>query len=109
MLVCNDGTADASFNVGNLGTIVRYNVSIGDGVRPEPTRAGMFSPAVHLAGPVKDSRITRNIIHVNRKPAADIDRTMITLDSWGGYPDSTFISGNLCSRIQQIPVDRIYT
>ena len=71
----------------------------------------MFSPAVHLAGPVKDSRITRNIIHVNRKPAADIDRTMITLDSWGGYPDSTFISGNifLCSRIQQIPIDRIYT
>lgn len=95
VLVCNDGTADASFNVGNLGTIVRYNVSIGDGVRPEPTRAGMFSPAVHLAGPVKDSRITRNIIHVNRKPAADIDRTMITLDSWGGYPDSTFISGNI--------------
>lgn len=40
VLVCNDGTADASFNVGNLGTIVRYNVSIGDGVRPEPTRAG---------------------------------------------------------------------
>ncbi len=47
-------------------------MSIGDGVRPEPTRAGMFSPAVHLAGPVKDSRITRNIIHVNRKPAADM-------------------------------------
>ena len=43
---------------------------------------------------VKDSRITRNIMHVNRKPAADIDRTMITLDSWGGYPESTFISGN---------------
>ena len=95
VLVCNDGTADASFNVGNLGTIVRYNVSIGDGVRPKPTRAGMFSPAVHLAGPVKDSHITRNIIHANRKPAADIDRTMITLDSWGGYPDSTFIGGNI--------------
>ena len=51
VLVCNDGTADASFNVGNLGQlIVRYNVSIGDGVAAEPTRAGMFSPAVHLAG-----------------------------------------------------------
>lgn len=95
VLVCNDGGADQSFNAGNLGTMVRYNISIGDGVRPKPTRAGMFSPAIHLAGPVKDSHITRNIIHVNRKPVMDIDRTMITLDSWGGYPDSTFISENV--------------
>lgn len=95
VLVCNDGDADKSFNIGNLGTIVRYNVSIGDGVRPEPTRVGMFSPAIHLAGPVKDSHITRNVIHVNRKPAAEVDRTLIALDSWGGYPDSTFINENL--------------
>ncbi len=95
VLICNDGTASKSFNVGNLGTIVRYNVSIGDGVRPKPTRAGMFSPAIHLAGPVKNSRITHNIIHVNRKPMENIDRTMVTLDSWGGYPDSTFFDGNI--------------
>lgn len=95
VLVCNDGGASKSFNAGNTGTIVRYNISIGDGVRPKPTRAGMFSPAIHLAGPVKDSHIVRNIIHVNRKPAADIDRTMLTSDSWGGYPDSTFISENV--------------
>lgn len=95
VLVCNDGTADASFNAGNVGTLVRYNVSIGDGVRPKPTRVGMFSPAVHLAGPVKGTRITRNIIHQNPKPAADIDRTMMTLDAWGGYPDSTLVSGNV--------------
>lgn len=95
VLVCNDGTASPSFNRGNTGTVVRYNISIGDGVRPGPTRAGMFSPGIHLAGPVKDSRIMHNIIHMNRKPSADIDRTMITLDSWGGYPDSTFISGNV--------------
>lgn len=95
VLVCNDGDADPSFTAGNPGTLVRYNVSIGDGIRPKPTRAGMFSPSIHLAGPVKDSHITRNIIHANRKPADNIDRTMITLDSWGGYPDSTFISGNV--------------
>lgn len=94
-LVCNDGGADKSFNAGNVGTLVRYNVSIGDGVRPKTTRAGMFSPGIHLAGPVKNSRITHNILHVNRKPSSDIDRTMITLDSWGGYPDSTFVSENI--------------
>ena len=64
-------------------------------MRPKPTRAGMFSPAIHLAGPVKNSRITHNIIHVNRKPMENIDRTMVTLDSWGGYPDSTFFDGNI--------------
>ena len=94
-LICNDGNASKSFNAGNLGTVVRYNVSIGDGIRPKPTRSGMFSPAVHLAGPVKDTHITRNIICLKRKPTPETDRTMITLDSWGGYPDSTFIGENI--------------
>lgn len=94
-LVCNSGESPASFNRGNIGTVIRYNVSINDGIRPKPTRAGMFSPSIHVAGPVKDTRISRNIIHANKKATADIDRTMITLDSWGGYSDSTFISENI--------------
>lgn len=95
VLVCNSGESPASFNIGNKGTRVRYNISINDGIRRRPTRVGMFSPNIHLAGPVKDTHITHNIIHVNKKPAANVDRTMITLDSWAGYPDSTFISDNL--------------
>ena len=33
--------------------------------------------------------------HLDVYKRQDIDRTMITLDSWGGYPDSTFISRNI--------------
>ena len=95
VLVCNSGESPASFNIGNVGTQVRYNISINDGIRPGPTRAGMFSPIIHVAGPVKDTHINRNILHANKKPAADIDRTMMTLDSWGGYSDSTFVSENV--------------
>jgi hypothetical protein len=94
-LICNSGETAAPRNIGNIGTILRYNVSINDGLRPKSTRSGMFSPAIHVAGPVKDSHIKRNIIHLNKKDADDIDRTMLVLDSWGGYPDSTFICENI--------------
>lgn len=95
VLICNNGGSPASFSAGNVGTVVRYNISINDGLRPKPTRAGMFSPGIHAGGPVKNTRIFRNIIHQNRKPAQDIDRTMLTFDSWGGYPDSTEVSENV--------------
>lgn len=95
VLVCNSGESPASFNIGNVGTKIHYNVSINDGIRPRLTRIGMFSPIIHVAGPVKNTHIRRNIMHVNKKPAVDIDRTMMTLDSWGGYSDSTFVSENI--------------
>lgn len=95
VLICNDGGASKTFSAGNEGTIVRYNVSINDGRRTRSTRVGMFSPNIHLAGPVKNSKIVHNIIHVNEKQEKNVDRTMVTLDSWGGYPDSTFIEGNI--------------
>lgn len=94
VLVCNSGT-QKDYNIGNENSIVRYNISIGDGIRPTKTRAGMFSPSIHVAGPVKNTLIEHNIIHVNAKPDADIDRTLITSDSWDGYADSTIFRNNL--------------
>lgn len=93
VLVCNSG--EGGYNIGNLNTTVAYNISIGDGIRPKPTRDGMFSPAIHVAGPVKNTLIERNIIHLNKKANDSIDNSMITADTWNGYADSTFIKGNV--------------
>lgn len=40
----------------------------------------MFSPGIHIAGPVRNTLIERNIIHLNQKMSKDIDRTMVTSD-----------------------------
>lgn len=95
VLICNSGEASESFNIGNRGTIVRYNISINDGIRTRPTRVGTFSPNIHLAGPVKNTTISNNILHVNKKPEGKVDRSMITFDSWGGYSDSTLVKDNI--------------
>lgn len=93
VLICDSG--ERGFSLGNQNSIVRYNISIGDGVRPNETRIGMFSPGIHLAGPVKNTLIERNIVHLNVKPSAAIDRSMVVSDSWDGYADSTFIKKNI--------------
>lgn len=93
VLVCNSG--EGEYNIGNLNTRVMYNISIGDGIRPKPARGNMFSPAIHIGGPVKNTVIEHNIIHQNRKASKSIDSTMITSDSWNGYSDSTFINNNV--------------
>lgn len=94
VLVCNNGDAE-DYSCGNIGSIVRYNISIGDGIRPKKTRQGMFSPSIHIAGPVKRTLIERNIVHANPKPDIVTDRTMITSDSWEGYADSTCFRQNI--------------
>lgn len=95
VLICNSGESPASFNAGNVGTVVQYNISINDGRRTRPTRVGMFSPLIHLAGPVKNTTIYRNIIHAGMKYIEEMDCSMMTFDSWGGYPDSTFVHENI--------------
>lgn len=94
VLICNSGNA-GDYSCGNIGSIVRYNISIGDGIRPKETRQGMFSPSIHIAGPVKHTLIERNIIHANHKPFDTVDCTMITSDSWDGYADSTCFRQNI--------------
>lgn len=83
-----------SWNNGQDFYVVRYNISIGDGIRPKETRAGMFSPSIHVAGPAKHVLVEHNIIHANAKLAANVDRTMITSDSWDGLADDTFFKQN---------------
>ena len=92
VLICNSG---ADPGVGNQGTVVQYNVSINDAIRPRATRNGIFSANIHIGGPCKNTLISRNILHVNPKIASFIDRSVITSDSWDGYADSTTFRENV--------------
>lgn len=96
LLICNNGGSKPPKNIGNEGTTVRYNISVNDGLRPQPTHKGMFSPTFHISGPCKNTRIYNNIIYVNRKPNDKIDATVVRMDNWGGpWPIDTRIMNNI--------------
>jgi hypothetical protein len=98
LLICNDGSSiGKSSNIGTTGTIVRYNISINDGLRPYPTqRAGIFSPVFHITGPCRNTEIHNNIILVKRKTFQGIDRTLVKMENWGGpWPEGTIFHNNI--------------
>ena len=96
ILICSSGDEDrTSYCIGNENPVVRYNISIGDGNRPYQTRGKWFSPSIHIAGPVRNAVLYRNIIRNKDKAAPEIDGTMITSDDWSGYADSTLIKENI--------------
>lgn len=94
LLLCCNGGASQSSAINN-DTVVRYNISINDGLREVGHAAG-FSPIFHISGPVKNTRIYNNLVYVPKKPSDKIDRTIIEMDNWGGpYPDTTFFANNI--------------
>ncbi len=94
LLICCNGGARKSIAINN-DTVVRYNISINDGLREVGHAAG-FSPIFHISGPVKNTRIYNNLIYVPKKPSDKVDRTIIEMDNWGGsYPDRTFFANNI--------------
>ncbi|WP_295120558.1 right-handed parallel beta-helix repeat-containing protein [uncultured Chitinophaga sp.] len=93
LLVCDDGSAKPSYSAGNVGTVVRYNISINDGSRTQGKHAG-FSPVIHLPGPAKNTQIYNNVIIVPQREAG-IDSSIIAFDNWNGYPDSTLFANNI--------------
>lgn len=96
MLVCHDGNDNKSTNIGTIGTIVKQNISINDGIRPYPThRADYFSPSIHISGPVKDTYFVNNIIYINSKASEKIDRRILVSDNYGGFADQTTFKENI--------------
>lgn len=93
LLVCDDGSAHASQSCGNKGTIVRYNVSVNDGLRTTGKHAG-FGPIFHITGPVVNTRIYNNVIYL---PERDLkmDSTLVEMGNWFGYADSTYFANNI--------------
>lgn len=98
LLICNNGeNINTTYNQGTTGTIVRYNVSVNDGLRRYPTeRAGYFSPVFHISGPCKDTYVYNNIIFVKQKPTRKIDKAILRMDNWGGpWPENTIFKNNI--------------
>lgn len=104
-LICDNGDADKESSVGNIGTEVRYNLSVNDGIRPKETRQGMFSPLLHGAGPIKGAKVYKNILHLQTKESSSIDNSIVVLDSWGGFPDSTSILQNIFVAEERAGID----
>jgi len=96
LLVCNHGGTKMPHNIGNQGTVIRYNLSVNDGIRQQPTHVGMFSPTFHISGPCEDTQIYNNTIYIDKKPANDVDQTLLKMDNWGGpWPVNTTYSNNI--------------
>jgi len=81
LLVCNAGKSRMPTNVGNTGTVVRYNISRNDGTRH----------LIHIGGPVRDTHIYHNTCYVGPKQ----DLMLIHQGSWDGWADETTFSNNL--------------
>ena len=61
LLICNDGSQSPKDSAGNVGTIVRHNISQNDHHR-----------GIKLSGPVKNTLVHNNTIYVGKGESVDI-------------------------------------
>lgn len=96
LLLCNSGGWPLDYSVGTRGTVVRYNISINDGVRERKVqvKGGYFSPTIHITGPAQNSNIHHNLFYIKKKALEVMDKRLICSDDWHGYADSTYFSHN---------------
>lgn len=98
LLVCNDGNSlGKSWNHGTKNSIIQYNLSVNDGIRPYPTkREGWFSPTFHITGPVKNTTISHNVIVIPKKKVKEIEPVIYKMGNWGNaWPENTTIRDNV--------------
>jgi hypothetical protein len=98
LLVCNQGhNYGTERNAGTRDTIIRYNLSINDGIREYPTkREGWFSPSIHISGPCENTYIHNNVIIIPEKRKPGIDSSVVYFHNWGGlWPVNTRFEDNL--------------
>jgi hypothetical protein len=79
LLICTPGSRDDAQNLGNTGTVARYNVS-----RHDQTRI------FQLAG-ASDARIEHNVIHVS----PDHDVQMVVATQWQGWSSGIVFRDNV--------------
>lgn len=79
ILICAPGDRDRRQDVGNIGTIVRRNISRNDKER-----------VFHISA-VKDTRIEENAIYTG----AGIDVQMVLFGNWNGWAEKTLFRSNL--------------
>jgi hypothetical protein len=84
MLICNDGGSKLPFNVGNIGTVIRYNLSRNDGEH-------LFN----ISGPCRDTLIYNNTLWTD----AHHNTPLLASGNWGGdWPENTrFLNNIFCA------------
>ena len=80
LLICNEGSQTAENSAGNVGTIVRYNLSQNDNRR-----------GIKLSGPVKNTLIYNNTIYNDKNELFDV----VLHTDWTGWASDTFIYNNI--------------
>lgn len=78
MLICSPGKRDAAQNLGNIGTVVRHNISRNDRVR-----------IFHVSA-AENTLVHDNVIYVG----PDLDVQMLLLSNWSGWPDGVAFRNN---------------
>ena len=80
LLICNEGSQGPQDSAGNVGTIVRYNISQNDHHR-----------GIKLSGPVKNTLIYNNTIYVGK--GEDVDVVLHT--DWTGWAADSYFYNNI--------------
>jgi hypothetical protein len=80
LLICNEGGHTPEENAGNVGTIVRYNVSQNDHAR-----------GINIAGPVSGATIYNNTIYVGKGENNDV----VLQSDWHGWAEGTRFYNNI--------------
>jgi hypothetical protein len=80
LLICNDGSQSPNNSAGNIGTIVRYNISQNDHHR-----------GIKLSGTVKNTLIYNNTIYVGK----DEDVDLVLHTDWTGWASDTYVYNNI--------------
>lgn len=80
LLICNEGSQSPQDSAGNVGTIVRYNISQNDHHR-----------GIKLSGPVKNTLIYNNTIYVGKDENVDV----VLHTDWTGWATDTYFYNNI--------------
>lgn len=83
MLICNDGSQSPPWNIGNEGTVIRYNLSVNDGLH-----------TFNITGPCQNTQIYNNVFYVGK--GSDIP--LVASGNWGGgdkWPADTRFFNNV--------------
>jgi hypothetical protein len=80
LLICNEGSERPGDSVGNVGTIVRYNISQNDHHR-----------GINISGPVTGAMIYNNTIYSDQNNKVDL----VLQSDWHGWSSEIFFYNNI--------------
>ncbi|MBS1852503.1 MAG: right-handed parallel beta-helix repeat-containing protein [Acidobacteria bacterium] len=80
LLICDEGGHSAGESIGNLGTVVRYNISVNDHHR-----------GITIAGPIDDALIYNNTIYVGKEEKV----SLLLHTDWNGWGKQARLYNNI--------------